>query len=354
MAKEVVIVTGSSGRIGTNVAERLCSQYQVVGFDYVSSALTPASMDYVKVDLESDESVKNGFKHVREKYGDHIVSVIHLAAYYNFTGDPSEKYETITVQGTGRMLRELQNFRCEQFLFSSTMLIHAPCEPGTTINENSPLKGLWDYPKSKIETEALMRRERGNIPIVVLRIAGVYDDYCNSIPLSTQIQRIYEKQFASKVYPGDTSRGTSYLHMDDLVDCIELSFKKRASLPKEFFALVGEDRTMSYDSIQKAIGKLLFGIDWTTVRIPKPIAKIGAWLQNLTGQSYIKPWMVDLADINYVLDISLAKKELGWIPKRYVGDTLPKMIDALRKDPVKWYKHHKLVMPSWVEKKAAP
>lgn len=354
MAKDVVIVTGSSGRIGTKVAERLCDQYQVVGFDFVSSPNTPPSMDYVKVDLESDESVNNGLKYVKDKYGDHVLSCIHLAAYYNFTGEPSNKYETITVQGTGRLLRGMQNFRCEQFMFSSTMLIHAPCEPGTKITEDSVLLGAWDYPKSKIATEAVMHKDRGNVPIVILRIAGCYDDYCNSIPLSTQIQRIYEKQFAGKVYPGDISRGVSYLHLDDLVDCIVLAFNKRSELPKEFVALVGEERVLSYDQIQKIIGENLWGIDWKTHSIPKPIAKIGAWMQNLTGQSYIKPWMVDLADINYDIDISRAKTFLGWQPKNFVGDTIPKMIDALKQDPVKWYRHHKLVMPSWLEKKAAP
>lgn len=350
MAKDVVIVTGSSGRIGVKIAERLASKYQVVGFDFVASPNTPPSMDYVKVDLESDESVAKALSYVKEKYGTHVLSCIHLAAYYNFTGEPSNKYETITVQGTKRLLNGLQSFNCEQFLFSSTMLIHAPNEPGTKITEDSPLAGLWDYPKSKIETEAVMCKERGSIPIVVLRIAGVYDDYCNSIPLSTQIQRIYEKQLAGRVYPGDISRGVSYLHMDDLVDAIELSFDKRKELPKEFFALIGEDRTMSYDAIQKLIGKFLFNSSWHTFQMPKPIAKIGVYAQNFMGATYIKPWMVDIADINYDLDISYAKKYLGWAPKKFVGDTLPLMISALKKDPLKWYQHHKLVIPSWLKK----
>jgi nucleoside-diphosphate-sugar epimerase len=353
MDKGVVIITGSSGRIGTKLAQRLADEYQVVGFDFVASPNTPASMDYVKVDLESDESVQKALNYVKEKYGNHVLSCIHLAAYYNFTGEPSNKYETITVQGTGRLLRGLQNFNCEQFLFSSTMLIYAPNEPGSKINEHSPLAGLWDYPKSKIETEALMRKEKGHIPIVVLQIAGCYDDYCNSIPLSTQIQRIYEKQLAGRVYPGDISRGVSYLHLDDLVDCIELSFRKRESLPKELFAIVGEDRTLSYNSIQKIIAKSLFGTDWHTFQMPKPIAKIGVYFQNLMGATYIKPWMVDIADINYDVDISLIKNTVGWSPRRFVGDSIPKMIEALKQDPVKWYKVNKLIAPSWLEKKTS-
>lgn len=350
MSKPVVIITGSSGRIGRAVAERFAPHFQLVGFDFVPSDKTPPSMDYVKVNLESDESVAAGFAYVKEKYGSHITSVVHLAAYYNFTGEPTDKYQTITVQGTARMLKNLQAFTCEQFMFSSTMLVHAPCEPGSKIRENSPLLGLWDYPRSKIETEHVMKTQRGSIPIVVHRIAGVYDDYCNSIPLSTQIQRIYEKQFASHVYPGDVNRGTSYLHMDDLVDCIDLTVQKRGTLPAELTVLVGEDRLMTYAELQMLFEDLIFGRHWKIWPIPKPIAKVGAFLQNITGQSYIKPWMIDIADIHYDLDVSLAKEKLGWVPRRFVKDSAPHMIAALKKDPIAWYKHHQLVMPSWMKR----
>jgi len=37
---------------------------------------------------------------------------------------------------------------------------------------------------------------------VLLRVAGVYDDYCHSLPLSHQIQRIYERALTSHVFPG--------------------------------------------------------------------------------------------------------------------------------------------------------
>ncbi len=350
MSKPIVIVTGCSGRIGMAVAERFAPHFQLIGFDIIPPPSTVGSLEYMKVDLESDESVAAAFDQVKEKWGSHIVSVVHLAAYYNFTGDPSNKYETITVQGTGRLLKNLQHFTCEQFCFSSTMLVHAPCEPGTLIREESPQVGLWDYPSSKIATEKVMHEERGQIPIVVLRIAGVYDDYCNSIPLSNQIQRIYEKQFTSHVYPGDISRGTSYLHMDDLVDAIDLTVQKRAQLGEEFTVLIGEGKTASYGELQKTFEELLFGYTWKTWPIPKFIAKIGAFFLNLTGQSYIKPWMVDLGDINYELDISLAKSRLGWSPKRYVIDVAPKMIQALKKDPIRWYKHHKLTIPKWLKR----
>ena len=67
---------------------------------------------------------------------------MHLAAYYDFLGEPSPKYDEITVRGTGRMLRGLHelDFQVEQFIFSSTMLVHRPAEPGQLIDEDWPIE----------------------------------------------------------------------------------------------------------------------------------------------------------------------------------------------------------------------
>ena len=110
MGKETVLVTGSSGLIGSAVCNRLGEHFKVVGFDRGGPPHPPPAAECVCVDLISDESVREGLERVRVGYGKQIASVIHLAAYYDFSGEPSEKYETITIQGTERLLRELQNF----------------------------------------------------------------------------------------------------------------------------------------------------------------------------------------------------------------------------------------------------
>src|SRR5919198_6390134 len=182
-ARETILVTGSSGLIGSAVVKRFAGPFTVIGFDTKRPQHLPPTVNFVEVDLSSDESVGRSLRNVRERHGPQLASVIHLAAYYDFSGEPSPKYEEITVRGTGRLLRGLQRFHVEQFVFSSSMLVHAPCEPGEHINEDWPLDPRWDYPKSKIETERLILAERGNIPAVLLRIAGVYDDICHSLPL---------------------------------------------------------------------------------------------------------------------------------------------------------------------------
>lgn len=357
MVKETVLVTGSSGLIGTAVCNRFGEHFNVVGFDRAGAPHPPPIAECVCVDLTLDESVREGLERVRVGYGERIASVIHLAAYYDFSGEPSEKYETITIQGTERLLRELQNFEVEQFVFSSTMLVHAPCEPGQHIDEDWPVEPKWDYPKSKVETEKLILHKRGGIPVALLRIAGVYDDNGHSIPLAHQIQRIYERRMTSKVFPGDTSRGQSFVHLEDVVDALERAVERRKQLPAELAVLIGEPETLSYEELQQRFGWLIHHEAWETKHISKSLAKTGAWLQDhipFGEEPFIKPWMVDLADDHYALDISRAEGVLLWEPKHSLRDALPKMINALRRDPQRFYHLNKLGQPpTRVEERAS-
>jgi nucleoside-diphosphate-sugar epimerase len=324
--KELVIVTGSCGRIGTEVVRKLGKHYAIVGFELLKAIYASDGEELVPIDLSSDESVEQAFRHIRQSYGTRIASVIHLAAYYSFREQHSEKYELVTVQGTERLLNALKEFEVEQFLFTSTMLVHAPTCPGCPITEESPIDPKWDYPLSKVDTEKVIHRLRGSIPTVILRVAGVYDDHCHSIPIGEQIKRIAKRSLDSHFFAGDLTHGASFVHMEDLIDAIARAVEKRKSLPSEVSLLIGEPTTLSYDQLQRLISKLLWGKEMKTYSLPKWFAKIGAWIQNLFTDGFIKPWMIEFADDHYELDIRRARDLLGWSPHHTLAETLPKMI----------------------------
>jgi nucleoside-diphosphate-sugar epimerase len=353
----IIVVTGSNGRIGDAVMRRFAGRFDsVVGFDRQAPTPPPPGCVFVPVEITSDESVSDGLRNIRDHHGAHVASVIHLAAYYDFFGAPSPKYEEITVKGTGRLLRGLKGlgFEVEQFVFSSTMLVHRPGEPGELITEDWPLEPTWAYPESKVRTERLIHEERGDIPAVLLRISGVYDDLGHSIPLAHQIQRIYERDLTSRVYSGSTAHGQAFMHMDDLIDAIERVVERRAELPSEVPLLLGEPEALSYDELQHTIGRLIRGASKETIEIPgalAPVAKVGAWvLDHVPGKkSFIRPWMIDRANDHYALDITRARTLLGWEPKRSLRETLPKMVAALKADPLGWYRENELEPSSAVE-----
>ncbi len=354
--KPTILITGVSGMLGTAIAKRLVDRYNIVGFDIEKGDDLPSDVEFVYVDLTADESVRLGMTHVRDHHGDDIASVIHLAAYYDFSGEASPMYEELTVKGTGRLIQQLKKCHVGQFIFSSTLLVHAPCDLGERIDENSPLQPKWEYPQSKVETEKLIQNARSDIPAVILRIAGVYDDECHSLPIAHQIQRIYEKRMTSYVYPGDLDRGQAFIHLKDLLDAIERTVERREQLPEEITFLLGEHKTPSYGELQKELGRLIHDEEWDTQRIPKTVAKAGAWVQDnvpFLEESFIKPWMVDMADDHFAIDIGNAYQHIGWEPKHSLMETLPTMIEKLHEGPAGWYRENKLPLSSELKKEEA-
>jgi nucleoside-diphosphate-sugar epimerase len=357
--KPVVLVTGSTGFIGSKVIEAFAANYQVVGLDLKRPKESVAGADWIECDVTRDESVVRSLAAARERYGESLASVIHLAAYYDFSGEPSPLYRTLTVEGTRRLLRALQQFKVEQFVFSSTLLVMKPVEQDEVITERSMTESeeeMWDYPRSKIEAERVIQKERGTIPAVIARIAGVYDENCHSIPIAQQISRIYENRLESYFFPGDASHGQAFVHLNDLVDALRKVVALRREFEPHEVLLIAEPDVMSYAELQDRIGELIHGQEWPAIRIPKVVAKAGAWVQEKMageGEAFIKPWMVDLADAHYPVEIGRARQILGWEPQHRLRNTLSRMIGDLKTDPRQWYQKNKLNWPEDEQARAA-
>ncbi|MDQ3482809.1 MAG: NAD-dependent epimerase/dehydratase family protein [Pseudomonadota bacterium] len=358
-AKEVVIVTGSSGYLGGAIIRRLADKYTVVGLDRAGGKAPSECATQIEFDLGSDESVRDALEKVRTQFGGRIASVIHLASYYDITGNPNPLYDKITVQGTRRLVDGLQDFKVDQFVFASTLLVHQPTKlPDERISEDSPVAPSWAYPESKLKTEELLRARHGDIPVVLLRIAGVYDDTGHSAFLAEQIAGVYEHRTTAHLYPGMLCAAQSSVHLDDLTDAVARLVERRKELPAELPLLIGEPEALGYAEIQDIVHCEIHGEDWTTVRIPKGLAKIGAWLQNeVLGQDqFVQQWMIDEASSHYIVDIDRARRLIGWEPRHSLRERLPKIIAALKADPQRWYKANKLhpAVVAWHGEKAAP
>lgn len=349
--KPIVLITGAAGNIGSSLAELLAGDYCVIGLDRPGME---AEFPLIEADLTDDESVDRGMRKFRERFGDRIASVVHLAAYFDFSGEESPLYDKINVEGTKRLLRALQPFEVEQFVYSGTMLVHAPGDPGETIDEGQPIEPQWAYPKSKAEAEEAIRAEAGDMPYVLLHLAGLYDDETAVPTLAHQIARIYERDLKSHLYSGQTDVGQAMVHRDDMLDAFKHSIDRRHRLPSGTVILIGEEEAVGYGELQDEIGCLIHGEDeWATLRVPKALAAAGAWIEEKIEplvpdaidhgeKPFVKPFMVRMADDHYQLDIGRARRLLGWEPKHRIKDTLPKMIAALKRDRKAWYEKNSL------------
>lgn len=351
--KPLVIITGASGKIGSLLTKALRKDYQVVGFDRNEEA------DIV-IDLGSAASIKTAFKLFKQEYGNKIAVVIHLAAYFDFTGEKSPLYEKINVKGTQKLLESLQDYEVERFILASSMLVHAPCEPGEVINEQSKLGPRWAYPESKLQTEQVVQKYHGDIPYLILRLAGLYDDTSCVPTLAHQIARTYERDPKSNFYAGDLNAGQSFIHQEDLINLFKNAIKYRDALGKEEILLAGEREAVGYKNLQEIISTLLHGEKAQLVNLPVPIAKAGAWLEGKLEpiipddfdqgeKPFIRPFMIDLASDHYALDIKKARNLLHWEPKHHIKEGLTKLIKALTENPKQWYENNNLTMPDWMQ-----
>lgn len=356
--RPVVIVTGAAGGVGSALIAALRENYRVVALD--RQPAEAAARSFV-CDISDDGSVRQALREFRAEFGARIASVVHLAAYFDFTGEDNPLYERVNVDGTRRLLCFLQDFDVGQFVYSGTMLVHAPCKPGEYIDETAPIEPKWAYPRSKARAEEVIRRERGRIPAVLLHIAGVYDQNTVVPTLAQQIARIYERNVKSRLYTGDLAAGQSMVHSDDLVDAMVRAIGRRHELPEEVVLLIGEREAVGYGELQDRIGGLIHGeARWRTRTMPKRIAATGAWLQEKAEpivpdaldqgeKPFIRGFMIAMADDYYALDTSRAEKLLGWQARHRLDAELPAIVAALKRDPVAWYRANKVTLPPWLE-----
>ncbi|NDV90074.1 NAD-dependent epimerase/dehydratase family protein [Alteromonas sp. 345S023] len=356
--RPIVLITGASGNIGTQICRRLSEKYTTIGLDREKSESADESYS---CDLTSDDSIELAMYKIRENHGKRIAAVVHLAAYFDFTGEPNPLYDEVNVQGTKRLLKGLSKFSVERFIYSSTMLVHEAGVPGQKVDENSPIAPAWEYPKSKAKTEQVIKENSGDMPYSILRLAGLYDDETAVPTLSHQMARVYERDFKSHVYAGDLMAGQAFIHQEDMIDVFDKVIALRSALPKAHTLLAGEEEVMSYQALQNRLGKLLFKeSEWNTINVPDAFAKAGAWMQvkaepavpdaiDHGEKPFIKPFMIDLASQHYHLDISRAKAQLDWQPKHRIYDKLKTLTSNLKSDPSTWYKKNGITRPDWVE-----
>ncbi|MCW8194029.1 NAD-dependent epimerase/dehydratase family protein [Proteobacteria bacterium 005FR1] len=361
--KPCILITGSGGFIGSALVEHLAGPFQVIGLD---RSTKPSSENYTSLscDLTDGAAIAKALEKARKITG-RFAAVIHLAAYFDFTGEDHPLYSKLNVQGSRLLIRELKKFPVDRFIYASTILVHKPGEPGLPIKEDSPLEPRWAYPRSKLEAERAIREECGDMPLAILRLAGLYTEDCQSPTLAHQIDRIYRDKVTGHVYAGDTATGQSALHIEDMLDALSAVIERRNSLPQEFTALIGEPLVSSYEALQNAIGEELHHHPIHTISLPKPLAKFGAWAQEKTEplipdsldqgeKPFIRPFMIDLSEDHYELDISRARQNLDWTPRHHLRDELPSMLRRLKEDPARWYRINKLTMPHWLEDAGKP
>lgn len=360
-ARETILITGAGGRIGQALASRLEEDYRVLGLELPGSADVE---NLFACDITDPTSVERALAEVAEACGGRLAVVIHLAAYFDFSGQDRPQYEAVNVEGTRNLLEGLRGLEVGLFIYSGTMLVHRAGRPGERIDESAPVEPKWAYPQSKARTEAVIRdvaqKSVPGMSVLLLHLAGLYDGKTAVPTLSHQIARIYERDLKSHVYAGELDAGQSLIHIDDMIALFQRAVERRTAIEGIEVVLAGEPDAIGYDRLQRELGRLIHGEEsWETLTLPPSVAKLGARAEVAAEgpvpdaydegeKPFIKPFMIEMASDHYALDISKARSLLGWEPKHTAMEELPGLVGALKDDPLGWYEANGITPPVWL------
>ena len=342
MAKQVVLITGASGFIGTALIARLKNRYYIVGIDKVLHKDRDNSTLWYKADISDKKFLHETFCEIKEKVSGRIDYVFHLAAYYDMLNKENKVYRETNENGTRYLLDNLIDFNVNNLIFASSTAVLKPTMGDDKLNEESALGSMLYYGKSKIAVEEILSEYKKRIKITILRPSAVYSEDCRSIPLANKIAFIRRRSFGCRIFPGKGEGGLSYIHIEDVLDALEKTMVMTKEIVSGSIFILSEEDYVPNNRIYGLIYSEIYGKHLNLIHLPKWFVRFLLHLINnvysLSGKSFFfKPWMIDIVDKKYRFNVEKAKKELGWQPRFQLEQYMKVIIENLKKNTHRWF-----------------
>lgn len=347
--KRVVIVTGAAGFLGSAVTLELARDMAVIAIDHrpPSAALLKATehVDWHQVDIADRDALSDVFQEVKGRLG-RIDFVLHLAAFYHFGTDPHPEYQRTNIDGTSAVLQAAIENGAGRLIFFSSLAAMLPAPNGAMLTERSPTSVILPYGESKSAGEHRIQDASTQLPAIVLRIGGVFSDWCELPPLDSLI-RMWAGRFPlNRLVAGHGSTALPYLHRDDLVRCVRACVDQNEKLGPFEVLLASQHGAVShlelFEGVQHACQH---GDRIKPVFVSPASARLGLALRRGWGlltrnPPYERPWMLRFIDRPWIADTTTTQKKLGWecTPGKGILDCLPALVPRYLQHRPAWDK----------------
>jgi nucleoside-diphosphate-sugar epimerase len=307
-------ISGGAGFLGLHLARRLLAEgHSVRSLDLV--ALGEPELERNLEELRGD--IRDSEAAGRLTEGADVL--VHAAAALPIRGSGSE-IRSVNVAGTETLLAAAREARVGRLILVSSTAVYGI--PKThPIDEDSPLRGVGDYGRSKIEAEAIARRfaHRG-LDVVVLRPKtfigperlGVFEILFDWIREGRRIPIL-----------GDGSNRYQLLAVEDLVETVLLA----AGAP-----LAGETLNVGateFGTVRSDLEALIAhaGSSSRLRALPARPAELALRVLELARLSPLAEWHYKTAHRDSYVDISKAQRLLRWQPRYSNAEALTRTYD---------------------------
>jgi nucleoside-diphosphate-sugar epimerase len=340
-----VIVTGGSGFLGRRLVGALLPRARVVGIDRRprAEAYVPAheNMSWQQIDLGDAAAVEETFAEIRA--AGRVDAFIHLAAYYDFTGEEDPEYRRTNVDGLGHVLAACRTLGLRRFVFASSAGATRVLHDRTPLNEDAPADGDHVYARTKKIGEELVREAARHFPTVSVRFGALFSDWCEFPPLYFLLETWLSNAWNARCLGGRGETATPYLHVRDAVSFVLRVLERMDALAPSLTLLASADGAVSHRELFEAATAYAAGRARTPILVPALLARPGLALNDLVGRMrgdrpFERPWMARYIDTKLCVDASRTRRILSWEPHPRLGllSRVPYMIENKRSDPVEW------------------
>ncbi len=281
-----ILVTGSSGTIGTALCETLLgSGFDVTGADIKPNKWNPeVQKRTINIDLRQDN--------LAARLPGDMDMVIHLAAnarVYNLVVQPSLALDNILM--VYNVLEYARNSGVKRILFASSREVYGNSSKEVHDEDDARIDSCESaYTASKISGEALIHAYRRcyGIDSVILRFSNVYGKYDESDRLIPLYIKLTSENIDLVVYGRD--KLLDFTHIDDTVKGIMLTIDRFEDVKSSTFN-IASGKGVSIIQVAELVKNIIPSSNKVIID------------SNRTGEV-----------VKYIADITRAEKELGYHP----------------------------------------
>jgi UDP-glucuronate 4-epimerase len=311
-----IIITGSSGFIGSNLVEylfknpaiesTLTTEFEVIGIDRLPFPR--------KIEVRKDQNFKTYVQDINDPLPDitNVYAVIHLAgrAGVRKSHEEFEEYVKDNIIGTKHILDKCaSNWKPKIFLYSSSSSIYG--DSPTKVKESTPSHPTSPYALTKIACEKLIEMYKNNSTLKdtscsILRFYTVYGPYQREgLAIRNFIMKMLKDEPIT-VY-GDGTQSRDFLFIDDLNEAIRKILIHSFPIDGIFNLSSGNPKTINEI------------IHWISLYMNKPVT--------------IKYEQMNIFDVKHTsADINAFCHLTGWTPKVDIKEGIKMEIEWAKKE----------------------
>jgi len=340
-----IIITGASGFVGRHLLDDLKNEYRIFGMarrsQHECNAPVHANIAWIRADIADYQSISKAFREVVTAGGADYL--IHLAAYYDFSGENRPEYKQTNVEGTRHVLELAKDLNLRLFVFVSSVAACSFPREGAVVDEMSPPDGKPVYAWSKRLGEAMVREFSHTHPACIVRMGAVFSDWCEYPPLYMFLNTWLSNSWQTRILAGRGESAIPYIHIRDIVTFYRQVLNNHERLDSADVLVACTSGATSHLELFNLTTRHYYGKARRPVLMPRFLCAIGLWSKNLWGHitgnlPFERPWMRHYIDLKLNVDNSRTCKILDWSPRirHMIGRRFPFLLERLKSEPFAW------------------